>query len=90
MNFLNVWGCDAHVRSNMADNLSSQSVNYKFVGYPKETRGYYFYVPEQHKVFVARGVVFLEREFISTKEVGDIEDLEEIQERTADGIFPRP
>ena len=33
-----------------------------FVGYPKETKGYYFYNAFENKVFVARNGVFLERE----------------------------
>ncbi|PKI49411.1 hypothetical protein CRG98_030196 [Punica granatum] len=33
-------------------------------GYPKETRGYYFYNPTEGKVFVARTAVFLEKEFL--------------------------
>ena len=36
-----------------------------FMGYSKETKGYYFYNASENKVFVARNCVFLEREFIS-------------------------
>ena len=31
-----------------------------FVGYPKETRGGYFYSPEENKVFVTTNAIFLE------------------------------
>ncbi|KAL0292362.1 UNVERIFIED_CONTAM: hypothetical protein Scaly_2593500 [Sesamum calycinum] len=37
--------------------------SYKFIGYPKETAGYYFYDPSEQKVFVSRNAVFLERGF---------------------------
>ncbi|KAL0352252.1 UNVERIFIED_CONTAM: Retrovirus-related Pol polyprotein from transposon RE2 [Sesamum calycinum] len=33
----------------------------RFIGYLKETAGYYFYDPSKQKVFVSRNVVFLER-----------------------------
>ena len=49
-----------------------------FVGYPKETKGYYFYIPSENKVFVARNGVFLEREFISKRLSGSKIQLEEI------------
>ncbi|KAK4381455.1 Retrovirus-related Pol polyprotein from transposon TNT 1-94 [Sesamum angolense] len=35
----------------------------RFVGYPKETAGYYFYDPSEQKVFVLRNAVFLEKHF---------------------------
>ncbi|KAL0434188.1 UNVERIFIED_CONTAM: hypothetical protein Slati_2753100 [Sesamum latifolium] len=34
-----------------------------FIGYPKETAGYYFYDPAEQKVFVSRNAVFLEKVF---------------------------
>ncbi|KAK4381542.1 Retrovirus-related Pol polyprotein from transposon RE2 [Sesamum angolense] len=34
-----------------------------FIGYPKQTGGYYFYDSSEQKVFVSRNVVFLERGF---------------------------
>ncbi|KAL0411115.1 UNVERIFIED_CONTAM: Retrovirus-related Pol polyprotein from transposon RE2 [Sesamum latifolium] len=39
--------------------------SYKFVGYPKETAGYYFYDPIEKKIFVSRNAVFLEKSFPS-------------------------
>ena len=51
-----------------------------FVGYPKETKGYYFYNASENKVFVARNGVFLEREHISKGTSGSRVQLEEIQE----------
>ena len=50
------------------------------MGYPKETREYYFYNPFGGKVFVARTGVFLEKDFISKGISGRKLKLEEIQE----------
>ena len=45
-----------------------------------ETKGYYFYIPSENKVFVARNGVFLETEFISKRVSGSKTSLEEVQE----------
>ena len=50
------------------------------MGYPKETKGYYFYIPSENKVFVARNGVFLEREFISKRVSRSKTSLEKVQE----------
>ena len=62
----------------MLDKLDSKSDKCLFVGYPKETKGYYFYIPSENKVFVARNGVFLEREFVSKISSGSKIQLEEI------------
>ena len=66
----------------MGDKLESKSDKCIFVGYPKEIKGYYFYKPSENKVFVARGGVFLEKEFVSKRNSGSVVHLEEIQEGT--------
>src|SRR5215216_656043 len=63
--FLKVWGCDAFVKRLQSDKLTPKSDKYIFVGYPRETLGYYFYNREEGKVFVARSGVFLEKEFLT-------------------------
>jgi hypothetical protein len=50
------------------------------VGYPRETKGYYFYNEAEGKVFVARNGVFLEKEFLSKGLSGSKVQLKEIQE----------
>ncbi|KAK8701284.1 hypothetical protein V6N13_019674 [Hibiscus sabdariffa] len=52
-----------------------------FVGYPKETKGYYFYNSKENKVFVARTGVFLEKEFLSNKGNGRNIELKEVQQQ---------
>jgi hypothetical protein len=60
LSFLKVLGCDAYVKILMSDKLTTKSDNFFFVGYPRKTKGYYFYNKAKSKVFVACNV-FLER-----------------------------
>ena len=80
LSFLKIWGCKAYEKRQASDKLASKSNKCLFVGYPKETKGYYFYIPSENKVFVARNGVFLEREFISKRVSGSKTSLEEVQE----------
>ena len=67
LSFLKIWGCEAYVNRQAPVKLASKSNKCLFVGYPKETKGYYFYIPSENKMFFARNGVFLEREFISKR-----------------------
>jgi hypothetical protein len=80
LSFLKVWGCEAYVKRLMSDKLTPKSDKCFFVGYPRETKGYYFYNKAEGKVFVARNGVFLEKEFLSKGLSGSKVQLEEIQE----------
>ncbi|KAL0427517.1 UNVERIFIED_CONTAM: hypothetical protein Slati_2926500 [Sesamum latifolium] len=55
----------AYVKRLVGDKLDSRSSLCRFIGYPKETAGYYFYDPTEQKVFVSRNAVFLEKGFSS-------------------------
>ncbi|KAL0437852.1 UNVERIFIED_CONTAM: Retrovirus-related Pol polyprotein from transposon TNT 1-94 [Sesamum radiatum] len=61
--YLRVWGSPAYVKRLVGDKLDSRSSLCRFVGYSKETAGYYFYDPSEQKVFVLRNAVFLEKGF---------------------------
>ena len=61
---LKVWGCPSFVKKVEPDKLDSKSDKCYFVGYPKESFGYYFYNPNEQKVFVSKHATFIEREFI--------------------------
>ena len=50
------------------------------MGYPKETKGYYFYNPMEQKVFVSRNATFLEKEFLQMESSGSRIELEEVQD----------
>ncbi|KAK8572904.1 hypothetical protein V6N12_028944 [Hibiscus sabdariffa] len=84
MSFMKVWGCEAYVKHQMSTKLELKSHKCTFVGYPKKTKGYYFFNPKENKVFVARTGVFLEREFLSKK--GDHRNIElkEVQQEQVD------
>ena len=83
LSFLKIWGCEAYVKRQISDKLAPKSDKYLFIGYPKETKGYYFYNSFENKVFVARNGVFLEREFISKGTSGSTVQLKEIQDPQA-------
>ena len=59
--------------------LDARSEKYRFIGYPKESIGYYFYNPTQQKVFVGRHIIFLEKEFIQVESGGRSVELEKVQ-----------
>ncbi|KAL4366243.1 hypothetical protein GQ457_05G027450 [Hibiscus cannabinus] len=63
----------------MSTKLEPKSEKCTFVGYPKETKGYYFY--NENKVFVARTGVFLEKEFLTNSEKGRNIELKEVQQQ---------
>jgi hypothetical protein len=78
--FLKVWGCDAYVKHLMLDKLIPKTDKCFFVGYLRETKGYYFYNKAEGKVYVAHNGVFLEKEFLSKGVSGSKVQLEEIRE----------
>ncbi|KAL2230875.1 UNVERIFIED_CONTAM: hypothetical protein Sindi_1681900 [Sesamum indicum] len=61
--YLGVWGNPAYVKRLVKDKLDSMSNLCKFVGYPEETAGYYFYDLFDQKVFVSMNAVFLKKDF---------------------------
>ena len=73
LSFLKIWGCEAYVKKLISDKVY-------FVGYPKETKGYYFYNKSEKKVFVARDGVFLEKEHLSKMTSGRKIELDEVRE----------
>ncbi|KAK8564677.1 hypothetical protein V6N12_058260 [Hibiscus sabdariffa] len=79
MSFMKIWGCKAYVKHKMSTKLEPKSEKCTFVGYPKETKGYYFY--NENKVFVARTGVFLEKEFLMNSGEGRNIKLEEVQQQ---------
>ncbi|KAK8600564.1 hypothetical protein V6N12_050417 [Hibiscus sabdariffa] len=81
MSFMNIWGCQAYVKHQMSTKLEPRSHKCIFVGYPKETKGYYFYNAKKNKVFVARTGVCLEKEFLSSKRDRRNIELEEVQQQ---------
>ncbi|GKA01004.1 retrotransposon protein, putative, ty1-copia subclass [Tanacetum coccineum] len=73
-------GCEALMKIDTPDKLQQRSVKCIFIGYPKETMGYYFYFPPKHKIVVAMYAKFLEKNLLSQEISGRAEELEEIQD----------
>ncbi|KAL0400368.1 UNVERIFIED_CONTAM: hypothetical protein Sradi_2380100 [Sesamum radiatum] len=67
--YLRVWGSPAYVKRLVGDKLDSRSSLCRFIGYSKETVGYYFYDPTEQKIFVSRNAVFLEKVFHRTADM---------------------
>ncbi|GJR89022.1 retrotransposon protein, putative, ty1-copia subclass, partial [Tanacetum coccineum] len=80
LSYLKVWGCEALVKRDTPDKLEQRSVKCIFIGYPKETTGYYFYFPPKNKIVVARYAEFFKKRLISQEISERAVDLEEIQE----------
>ena len=80
LSFLKIWACEVYVKRLQSDKLTPKSDKCFFVGYPKETLGYYFYNRSEGKVFVARNGIFLEKEFLKREKSGQKVYLEEVQD----------
>ncbi|GJT22333.1 zinc finger, CCHC-type containing protein [Tanacetum coccineum] len=83
LSYLKVWGCEAFVKHDTLtkpDKLEPRAFKCIFVGYPKETIGYFFYYPPENKLFVAWNAEFFENDIIDQEASGSLEDLEIIQE----------
>nr|GEX88376.1 hypothetical protein [Tanacetum cinerariifolium] len=73
-------GREALVKWDTPDKLQQRSVMCIFIGYPKDTMGYYFYFPPENKIVVTRYAEFFEKNLITQKVSGRAIDLEEIQD----------
>ena len=62
----------------LADKLEPKSEKCVFIGYPKETIGYTFYLRSEGKIFVAKNGSFLEKEFLSKEVSGRKVELDEV------------
>ena len=78
LSFLKVWGCDAYVKKLQPEKLEPKSEKCVFIGYPKETVGYTFYLRSEGKIFVAKNGSFLEKEFLSKEVSGRKVELDEV------------
>nr|GEY17715.1 retrotransposon protein, putative, Ty1-copia subclass [Tanacetum cinerariifolium] len=80
LSYLKVWGCEALVKRDTLDKLQQRSVKCIFLGYPKETMGYYFYFPPENKIVVTRYAEFFEKNLITQEVSGRAIDIKEIQD----------
>ena len=80
LSHLRVWGCPVYVKRLEMDKLGPRSDRCLFVGYPKESKGYYFYLAEEQKLFVSLRAIFLEKEFLGEGTVAAKIELSEVQQ----------
>nr|GEU33788.1 zinc finger, CCHC-type [Tanacetum cinerariifolium] len=73
-------GCEELVKRDTPNKLQQISVKCIFIGYPKETMGYYFYFPPKNKIIVVRYAEFFEKNLITQEVSRRAVDLEEIQD----------
>ncbi|KAJ9546463.1 hypothetical protein OSB04_019006 [Centaurea solstitialis] len=75
-------GCEVYVKRTTSEKLKPKSDKCIFVGYPKNSMGYYFYNPSENKVFVARNGEFLEEKFLNQENTRNDIDLQIVEEDT--------
>ncbi|GJS20117.1 retrotransposon protein, putative, ty1-copia subclass [Tanacetum coccineum] len=74
-------GCEALVKRDTPDKLQQRSIKCIFIGYPKETMGYYFYFLPENKIIVARYAEFLEKNILSQEISRRAKELKETQDK---------
>ena len=67
LSYLRVWGCPTYIKHLKIDKLGPKFDRCLFVRYPKKTKGYYFYLTAEQKMFVSSWAVFLEKEFLGER-----------------------
>ena len=72
----------------MADKLENRFIIARFIGYPKESMGYYYF-SQDHNVIVSRNAVFLEKQFIQDDSSGRLVELEEKVSEEPGAIDPQ-
>ncbi|KAL0448736.1 UNVERIFIED_CONTAM: hypothetical protein Slati_1430000 [Sesamum latifolium] len=89
--YLRVWGSPAYVKRLVGDKLDSRYSLCRFIEYPKETVGYYFYDPTEQMIFASRNSVFLKKGFPSDSRRDEVlieESSEEFQHESTISFEP--
>ena len=79
LSHLKFWGCPVYVKWLVTDKLGPKSDKCTFIGYPKETKRYFFYHADEQKVFVSLKATFLEKNFFGEGIVASKVELDEVQ-----------
>ncbi|XP_073039163.1 uncharacterized protein [Primulina eburnea] len=87
---IRIWGCHAYGLKRKMDKMQPRSELCMFVGYPKGTRGYYFYSHQDKKIFVSTNATFLEDKHIEDSESKSKVLLEEIAKSSTPEIRSEP
>ena len=80
LSHLRVWEYPACVKRLKTNKLGTKSDRCLFIGYPKKTKRYYFYLVAEQKVFVSSRTVFLEKEFLGEEANACKIELDEVHE----------
>nr|GEU52013.1 hypothetical protein [Tanacetum cinerariifolium] len=80
LSYLKIWEREALVKRDTLDKLQQIFVKCIFIGYLKETMGYYFNFSPENKIVVARYAEFFKKNLITQEVNGRAIDLEEIQD----------
>ena len=72
-----IWGCPAYIKKLKKDKLDARSNQDRFIGNPKDSLGYYFYLLAEQIVVVSKDALFLEKEFLQKGDNGRKITLEE-------------
>ena len=56
-----IWGCPSFIKKLKSDKLDAKLIKGRFVGYPKDSLGYCFYLHAEQVIVVSRDVIFLEK-----------------------------
>ena len=67
---MKVWGCPAYIKLSKTNKLDARSEKGRFIGYPKDSLGYYFYFPSDQRISISRNAHFLEKEFLEEGGMG--------------------
>ena len=70
LKFVKSRGCPDFVKRLKSDKLDVKLIKGRFVGYPKDSLGYCFYLPAKQVVVVSRDAIFLEKEFLEEGGIG--------------------
>ena len=64
LKYIRIWGCPAFIKKLKLDKLNAKLIKGKFVGYPKDSLGYCFYLLTEQVAVVSRDAVFFEKQFL--------------------------
>ena len=65
-----IWGCPVYVKRLKIENLDPRFEKGQFMGYPKDSLGYYVYFLADPRVVVDKHIIFLEKAFIQKGGMG--------------------
>ena len=65
-----IWGCPTFIKRLKSDKLDVKSIKGRFVGYPKDSLGFCFYLPAEQLIVVSRDALFLEKKFLNERGKG--------------------